>query len=67
VTSGDTEVNTHAALRPDGSLVMVAINTNPSKVAVVRFTSPGHRWTSAHGPVTLAPSYLTELVLRPGH
>ena len=85
VTSGDAAVKAHAALRPDGSLVVLAVNTDPSEAKSVRLRITGYRpapavvvrsygvashgisrsrW-SAGGVFNLAPSSLTELVLRP--
>jgi hypothetical protein len=85
VASGSTAVNAHAALRPDGSLVVLAVNTDPSKAEPVRLRISGYQAaqdatvlsygasshgisqsrTSVQGSVTLAPSSLTELLLRP--
>ena len=85
VTSGDAAVKAHAALRPDGSLVVLAVNTDPAEAKSVRLHVTGYRggpavvvlsygaaslgisrsrW-SAGGVLNLAPSSLTELVLRP--
>src|SRR5581483_10860291 len=85
VTSGDPAVNAHAALRPDGSLVVLTVNTDPAEAKSVRLRITGYRpalavlvrsygvashgisrsrW-SAGGVFNLAPSSLTELVLRP--
>ena len=85
VTSGDVAVNAHAAVRPDGSLVILAVNTDPSEAKSVRLRISGYRpapavavrsygaashgigrsRAAAGGDVSLAPSSLTELVLRP--
>jgi len=85
VTSGDVAVNAHAAVRPDGSLVIPAVNTDPSEAKSVRLRISGYRpapavavrsygaashgigrsRAAAGGVVSLAPSSLTELVLRP--
>lgn len=85
MTAGDAAVHAHAALRPDGSLVILAVNTDPSTAKTVRVRVTGYRagsaiavrsygaashgisrWrASAGGVVGLAPSSLTELVLRP--
>ena len=75
----------HAAVRPDGSLVILAVNTDPAKAKSVRLLVAGYRAAAAiavrsygvashgigrsraaaGGVVGLAPSSLTELVLRP--
>jgi len=85
VTSGDAAVNAHAAVRPDGSLVILAVNTDPAKAKSVRLIVAGYRAAAAiavrsygaashgigrsrataGGVISLAPSSLTELVLRP--
>jgi len=84
-TSDLYQVSAHAALRPDGSLVVLAVNTDPAGAKSVRLQITGYRpapavvvrsygvashgisrsrW-SAGGVFGLAPSSLTELVLRP--
>jgi alpha-L-arabinofuranosidase len=85
VTSGDAAVNAHAAVRPDGTLVVLAVNTDAAQAKPVRLSISGYRAapvateltygagshaisrtrTPARGTITLAPSSLTELVLRP--
>lgn len=43
VTAGDASVNAHAAVRPDGSLVVLAVNTDPSKARSVSLSITGYR------------------------
>jgi len=43
VASGDAAVNAHAAVRPDGSLVILAVNTDPSKAKSVGLLITGYR------------------------
>lgn len=42
VTSGDKAVKVHAAVRPDGSLVVLAVNTDPSAAKSVRLAIDGY-------------------------
>jgi hypothetical protein len=53
VTSGDPAVKAHAALRPDGSLVVLAVNTDLSGAKSVRLQITGYR----AAPAVIVRSY----------